>query len=94
MATNPTTKKTTLATTAAAGDEVTEAVTAEAHPEHTPTRTVPVVGPSLIEGQEPVTITLSHHLRIDGTDYPPGSQVQASPDYARRLRAQGYTSRT
>ncbi len=96
MATNTTTKKTATATatTTAAGEAVTEAVTAEARPEHTPTRPVPVAGPSLIEGQEPVTVTLSHHLRIDGADYQPGSQVRVSPDYARRLRTQGYTSRT
>ncbi|MFE3644866.1 hypothetical protein ACFXOM_28470 [Streptomyces sp. NPDC059169] len=94
MATNTTTKKTATATTTAASESVTEAITAEARPEHTPTRPVPVVGPSLIEGKEPVPVTLSHHLRIDGADYQPGSQVRVSPDYARRLRTQGYTSRT
>ncbi|MEW1700108.1 hypothetical protein ACIQCR_17120 [Streptomyces sp. NPDC093249] len=39
-------------------------------------------------------ITLSHHLSIQGTDYPPGSQVRVGADYARRLRRQGYVARS
>ncbi|MEU8911796.1 hypothetical protein [Streptomyces nigrescens] len=40
------------------------------------------------------TITLSHHLNIEGTDYLPGSKVRVPSDYARRLRRQGYVART
>lgn len=43
---------------------------------------------------EPVPVVLSHHLRIEGTDYAPGSKIRISPDFARRLRAQGYIART
>ncbi|MFI7299252.1 hypothetical protein ACWCY6_17490 [Streptomyces sp. 900105755] len=90
MATNTTTKRT------AAETEESVAATTEstgARPEHTASR-APVVGPPLGEGQEPVTVTLSHHLRIDGTDYTPGAEIIVSPDYARRLRGQGFTART
>ncbi len=89
MATNITTKK----TTGPEAEESTKAVTAEDRPEHT-RRAPAVVGPPLGEGQEPVTATLSHHLRIDGTDYTPGAKITVSPDYARRLRDQGFTART
>ena len=40
------------------------------------------------------TITLSHHLNIEGTSYQPGAKVRVSADYARRLRRQGYVART
>ncbi|WP_435244696.1 hypothetical protein [Streptomyces sioyaensis] len=40
------------------------------------------------------TITLSHHLNIEGTAYLPGSKVRVPADYARRLRRQGYVART
>lgn len=40
------------------------------------------------------TITLSNHLRIEGTDYLPGAKVRVTADYARRLRLQGYVART
>ncbi|MFG2865455.1 hypothetical protein [Streptomyces sioyaensis] len=40
------------------------------------------------------TITLSNHLRIEGTDYLPGAKVRVTTDYARRLRRQGYVART
>ncbi|MEU0427111.1 hypothetical protein ABZ235_26495 [Streptomyces canus] len=89
MATNTTTKK----TTADAAEESTEPVTAEARLERT-RRAPAIVGPPLGEGQEPVNVTLSHHLRIDGTDYTPGAEITVSPDYARRLRGQGFTART
>ncbi|WP_181800955.1 hypothetical protein [Streptomyces shenzhenensis] len=52
-----------------------------------------VVGPPLGEAEKPVTVILSHHLRIDGTDYRPGAEITVSPDYARRLRGQGFTAR-
>ncbi|MFC9280961.1 hypothetical protein [Streptomyces collinus] len=91
MATNTTTKK-----PSAAAEESTESVTdtTEARPERTARRAPVVVGPPLNEGQEPVTVTLSHHLRIDGADYTPGARIPVSPDYARRLRGQGFTART
>ncbi|MET7573412.1 hypothetical protein ABZT04_33680 [Streptomyces sp. NPDC005492] len=90
MATNTTTKK-----PATAAEENTEAVTetAEARPERA-RRAPTVVGPPLGEDQEPVTVTLSHHLRIDGADYTPGAEINVSPDYARRLRVQGFTARS
>jgi hypothetical protein len=40
------------------------------------------------------TVVLSHHLRIGGREYPPGSKVRVTEDYARRLRSQGYIART
>ncbi|MEU2968952.1 hypothetical protein ABZ687_28745 [Streptomyces ardesiacus] len=91
MATNTTPKK-TADTAAASAEAVTE--TAEARPERTTRRPPAVVGPPLGEGQKPVTVTLSHHLSIDRTDYLPGAQITVSPDYARRLRGQGFTART
>jgi hypothetical protein len=92
MATNTTIKKPAAAAAEESGEAVTE--TAEARPERTARRTAAVVGPPLGEGQEPVTVTLSHHLRIDGTDHAPGAAIDVSPDYARRLRAQGFIART
>ncbi|MEU9699549.1 hypothetical protein [Streptomyces sp. NPDC047981] len=38
-------------------------------------------------------ITLSHHLNIGGTEYPPGSRIRVDADYARRLHRQGYVAR-
>ncbi|GAA5071023.1 hypothetical protein [Streptomyces similanensis] len=86
MATNTTLKKAApdADTTAAEATEAAESA-----------RRIPaVVGPPLGVGDDPVSITLSHHLRIDGADYVPGAQVKVSPDYARRLRAQGFIART
>ncbi|MFG2986257.1 hypothetical protein ACGFYQ_34235 [Streptomyces sp. NPDC048258] len=54
----------------------------------------PVVGPPSATDAPAVTVVLSHHLRIGGADYPPGATIRVSPDYARRLRTQGYTART
>ncbi|MER5222846.1 DUF7210 family protein [Streptomyces flaveus] len=85
MATNTTTKKPAAAALAE---------TAEARPERATRRAPAVVGPPLGEGQEPVTVTLSHHHRIDGTDYTPGAEITVSPDYARGLRGQGFVART
>lgn len=88
MATNTTSKRTPG--TAATPDE--------AAPENRPdplTKTTPaVVGPALRAGEAPAVVTLSQHLRIDGTDYTPGEVVHVSNDYARRLRAGGYVRRT
>ncbi|MEU6460338.1 hypothetical protein [Streptomyces sp. NPDC046976] len=54
-----------------------------------------VVGPPLLsEDEKPVALTLSHHLRIGSTDYAPGAEIRVSPDYARRLRGQGFVART
>ncbi|WP_371605092.1 hypothetical protein OG345_41840 (plasmid) [Streptomyces sp. NBC_01220] len=86
MATNTTLKKTTAETTESAPENVTT--------DPAPRRAATVVGPPLGRGQEPETVTLSHHLRIDGTDYTPGARILVSPDYARRLRGQGFTART
>ncbi|WP_411147372.1 hypothetical protein [Streptomyces sp. A30] len=90
MTTN-TTKKTTAEAdeSAAAATDITEA-----RPQRSARRTSDVVGPALGDGQQPETVTLSHHLRIDGTDYTPGAEITVSPDYARRLRGQGFTART
>ncbi|MFD7505381.1 hypothetical protein [Streptomyces sp. NPDC059850] len=82
MATN-TTKQTSAGAT-----DITED-----HPERT-RRAPAVVGPPLGEGQEPVTVTLSHHLRIGAADFTPGAEITVSPDYARRLHGQGFTART
>lgn len=89
MATNPNIKK----TAAPEAEESTQAVTTEARPENT-RRAPALVGPPLGEGQQSVTVILSHHLRIDGVDFTPGAQINVSPDYARRLRGQGFTART
>ncbi|MEU3200903.1 hypothetical protein [Streptomyces sp. NPDC006996] len=88
MATNTTTKKPATEACAATSDST------ETRPEHPAHREPTLVGPPLGEGQEPVTVTLSHHLRIDGTDFTPGAEITVSPDYARRLRGQGFTART
>lgn len=86
MATNSTLKKTTAEATESAPETVTTDLA--------PYRAATVVGPQLGRGQEPETVTLSHHLRIGGTDYTPGARILVSPDYARRLRGQGYAART
>lgn len=85
-----TTKKTT--TEDASEDAVTETTTPRQ--QATATAAPTVVGPPLAIGAEPQTIVLSHHLRIAGSDYEPGARILVSPDYARRLRSQGYTART
>lgn len=92
MATNSTTKKPAAAAAEESAAAVTE--TAEARPTRKPVPAPEVVGPALAVGVDPVTVRLSHHHTIDGTDYPPGTELLVSPDYAQRLRAQGYVSRT
>jgi len=54
---------------------------------------IPFAGPPLTHGQTAQQVTLSHHLAIDGTDYLPGSRLLVSPDYAQRLRSNGYAAR-
>ncbi|MFK0159122.1 hypothetical protein ACIQVK_44515 [Streptomyces sp. NPDC090493] len=91
MATNPTTKKPAAD---AAAEETAEAVT-ETIPARPGRKTAPdpdVVGPALPAGTDPVAVTLAHHHTIDGTDYPPGAKLLVSPDYAHRLRGQGYVT--
>ncbi|MFF8696254.1 hypothetical protein ACF08W_28985 [Streptomyces sp. NPDC015144] len=77
-----------------AAEESTEAVTetAPARPAHKATLVPDVVGPALPTGADPVAVTLAHHHTIDGTDYPPGAKLLVSPDYAHRLRGQGYAT--
>ncbi|MEU9354994.1 hypothetical protein AB0D65_29365 [Streptomyces griseoloalbus] len=89
MATNPTTKK----PAAAAAEESTTPV-AETTPARSVRKPAPevVVGPALPAGVDPVHVTLAHHHTIDGTDYSPGAQILVSPDYAHRLRGQGYAA--
>ncbi|MFI6142328.1 hypothetical protein ACIBCC_29575 [Streptomyces griseus] len=90
MATNTTSKRTPA--TAATPDE--------AAPENRPdpltktTTTPAVVGPALGVDEAPAQVTLSQHLRIDGTDYTPGDVIHVCNDYARRLRDNGYVRRT
>ncbi|MFE2181345.1 hypothetical protein [Streptomyces sp. NPDC059455] len=89
MATNSTTKKPAAdAAAAESAEAVTE--TAPARPSHKPAPEV--VGPALAVGAEPIAVTLAHHHTIDGTGYPPGAKILVSPDYAHRLRAQGYAT--
>ncbi|MFE6639473.1 hypothetical protein ACFVFT_38080 [Streptomyces tendae] len=92
MATNDTTKK-----PAAAAAEKSTAPTTETAPARSPRKPAAapeaVVGPAVRAGVDPVRVTLVHHHTIDGTDYPPGAQLLVSPDYAHRLRGQGYATR-
>jgi hypothetical protein len=57
------------------------------------TSETPFVGPELRPGQTAQKVTLAHHLRIDGQDFQPGSEIKVSPDYARQLRGSGYAAR-
>jgi hypothetical protein len=50
----------------------------------------PVIGGPLRIGEEPLTVTLSHHLTVDGRDYVPGTTLRVSPAYARSLTVNGY----
>jgi hypothetical protein len=92
MATNPSIKKPTAD---AAVEEFTAAVTetAPVRPARQAAAVEPdVVGPALSAGVEPVSVTLAHHHTVDGTDYPPGAKLLVSPEYAQRLRGQGYAA--
>ncbi|MFJ4084874.1 hypothetical protein ACIP2Z_38775 [Streptomyces iakyrus] len=91
MATNPTTKK-PAADTAAEEPAAAVTETAPARPARKAAPDPDVVGPALPAGAEPVAVTLAHHHTIDGTDYPPGAKLLVSPDYAQRLRGQGYAT--
>ncbi|MGW2550123.1 hypothetical protein [Streptomyces sp. NPDC001635] len=90
-----TTKKPTSAAAAAAAEAAPAEMQPQPEPARTPSNAGPdVIGPVPTAGVEPVTVTLSHHLAINGKDYTPGTQIRVSPDYARRLRTQGYVART
>lgn len=91
MTTNPTPKKPAVD---AAAEESVEAVTntAPTRPARTPSPEPDVVGPVLLSGVKPVAVTLAHHHTVDGTDYPPGAELLVSPEYAQRLRGQGYAT--
>ncbi|MEU5748239.1 hypothetical protein ABZ804_22205 [Streptomyces sp. NPDC047726] len=92
MATNTSTAK--KSTAPAPESDQGAAETAELQQAPTPARAAAIVGPAAAAGGSAVTVTLSHHLNIDGTDYRPGAEIRVSSDYARRLRSQGYLSRT
>lgn len=83
MATHSSTKKPAADTTA---EESTEATAARTAPDPD------VIGPALPIGAEAVPVILAHHHTIDGIDYPPGAKLLVSPDYAHRLRGQGYAT--
>ncbi|MGX1268095.1 DUF7210 family protein [Streptomyces phaeoluteigriseus] len=89
MTTNSTTKKPAMAESAMDGTE-----SAPAHPARKAAADPDVVGPALPAGADPVAVTLAHHHTIDGTDYPPGAKLLVSPDYAHRLRGQGYATQS
>ncbi|MFE4575730.1 DUF7210 family protein [Streptomyces chartreusis] len=91
MATNSTPKKPAAD---APAEETAETVTksAPARPARKSAPGPDVVGPALPAGAEPISVTLAHHHTIDGTDYPPSAKLLVSPDYAQRLRAQGYAT--
>ncbi|MCX5182654.1 hypothetical protein [Streptomyces sp. NBC_00268] len=90
MATNSTTKK--PAADAAAEESAADVTETAPHPARKPAPDPDVVGPALPPGVEPDAVTLAHHHTIDGTDYPPGAKLLVSPDYAQRLRGQGYAT--
>ncbi|MGW0033087.1 DUF7210 family protein [Streptomyces sp. NPDC003314] len=88
MATNPTTKK--PAAPAAAEQSTDTDVTIQPAPAARPAVLARRVGPALDPDVEPVRIRLTHHHEIDGTTYAPGDELLVDPEYAARLRAQGY----
>ncbi|NML55179.1 hypothetical protein HHL19_35365 [Streptomyces sp. R302] len=92
MATNTTTKK-PAAPTAVEQPSDADVVTQPAPAPRPPALAGPV-GPAVNPFEAPVTITLSHHLEVDGTHYTPGDEILVSPEYAERLRVQGYTPRS
>ncbi|MFE2011310.1 hypothetical protein [Streptomyces sp. NPDC059491] len=86
MATNSTPKKPAAPDVA---EESTDIVTQPAPAARPPAIAAPV-GPAVSPLAAPVTVTLSHHHEIDGTAYVPGAEILVAPEYAERLRAQGY----
>ncbi|WP_328491172.1 DUF7210 family protein [Streptomyces zaomyceticus] len=87
MATNPAPKKPAAP---AAAEESTDIVTQPAPASRPAVIPATPVGPTVGPVTAPVTVTLSHHHEIDGTAYAPGAEVLVAPEYAARLRAQGY----
>ncbi|MFB6630034.1 hypothetical protein ACFCWY_09070 [Streptomyces sp. NPDC056362] len=87
MATNSTTKKPAVSDAA----ESTDAdIVIQPAPAPRPAVLGRRVGPALDPAVTPVAIRLTHHHEIDGTTYAPGDEVFVAPEYAARLRAQGY----
>ncbi|MFD3514911.1 hypothetical protein [Streptomyces sp. NPDC058657] len=72
----------------------TKNLSTTSEPEATPSGSKAASASPADTGVPTETITLSHHLAIGGTDYPPGSKVRVPTDYARRLRRQGYVARS
>ncbi|WP_413100912.1 hypothetical protein [Streptomyces sp. Inha503] len=68
-------------------------LTKTAAPE-SPADEVKTVHVSSVPGLGMETITLSHHLNIEGTNHRPGDKIRVPADYARHLRQQGYVART
>ncbi|MFZ3557213.1 hypothetical protein [Streptomyces sp. BH055] len=62
--------------------------------EATPATEVKAVNVTTHIGAGVETVTLSHHLNIEGVSYAPGDKIRVPADYARRLRRSGYVSRT
>ncbi|NEA53594.1 hypothetical protein G3I60_05335 [Streptomyces sp. SID13666] len=85
---------TNIKSTPDAGSSKITADTEPTEPKAPLPRTPDVIGPPLPVGAEPETVVLSHHLAIGGKDYAPGARILIAPDYARRLRGQGYVART
>lgn len=85
---------TTAKKTLPAPSNATDGAPTSVQPEPQEAAPPTVVGPALVGGAEPQTVVLSAHLHIGGSDYGPGDKILVSPDYARRLRGQGYTART
>ncbi|MGW3626259.1 hypothetical protein [Streptomyces sp. NPDC000880] len=80
--------------TAAAAAAEPKKTTTTAEPETAAKGAPPLVGTMLAVGVKPETVTLSHYLRVEGVDYQPGDSIRVSPDFAQRLRTQGYVART
>ncbi|MFE6185462.1 hypothetical protein ACFQ6U_13655 [Streptomyces sp. NPDC056465] len=81
MTTNPAPKK-----PAAAKEESADILTET--PTDVATHTAPAASPTAGK----VTVTLAHHHTLDGASYPPGAQIQVTPDTAHSLRMQGYAT--
>ncbi|MER7951973.1 hypothetical protein ABTY59_31740 [Streptomyces sp. NPDC096079] len=88
MATNSTTKKPAVP---AAAEQSTDAdIVIQPAPAVRPSTLARRVGPALDPSVAPVAVRLTHHHEIDGTAYAPGTELLVDPEYAERLRAQGY----
>lgn len=88
MATNSTTKKPAAPDAAELSTEAD--VVTQPSPAVRPAALACLVGPTLNPAVEPASIRLTHHHEIDGVTYAPGDELLVDPEYAARLRAQGY----